>query len=378
MGGLDATTREATKAIGMMGAAIRAQKSCFRAAGFRTMRPILGSEPAEVHHLLGLPLDADGSARSLMCQVELRGKHNMHQIQAAFDEHGLPLETHLAAIQNRVVPKALWGAEFVIVRRDWENRLDNLQAGWLRRLLDTEVAVPRFALLWELGMPWRLRATVLCQVFRLLASVDLLPRAHLAAKVATVAAQWPATWVDTAAGLAEDLGLPRIASWANAGATDHPSQDAAARKLLLRRYMRGIVRPTISAVERRAAEDWWAQHPAAAENCSARAVDAAAAGWPVPAIRLWVQLRWRGKLTNRAASEQEVNACVVCGTACGNTVEHLLDECQEFSDVLRELHPPIQSGPGLLVKLRRPMSEEDVATAIRAASSLRRARKQSG
>ncbi len=55
-----------------------------------------------------------------MAQVDARAKQTMSRIQASFEELGLLLGEALAAMPNRVVPKALWGSEVIILRPDWE------------------------------------------------------------------------------------------------------------------------------------------------------------------------------------------------------------------------------------------------------------------
>jgi len=315
---------------------------------------------------------------SLMAQVERRGKEAMRMLQARFDELGLPLQAYLCALTHRVMPRALWGAELLIVRPDWEWRLDNLQAGWLRRLLDTQNAIPRWAVLYELGLHRRLRATILGRVLQLLASVDLLAPDHLLARVNTLAVQWPGTWASTAAELSEDLGIPRIRAWLQpptpqAGLSVEYSQTAAAKKRSVQRYMRKIVWPAIDDREGKVAATWWRAHPALLEIASVpvRAVEAGQMGWPMDTIRVWMQLRWRSKLTVRAGTPALAAACPVCAAPAANTTDHLFLECALTSAAFQGCRPPLRQGMELLCQLRRPTLAADSIQALRAAACIR-------
>jgi len=380
-GGLAATVASTEAAIRRMGGALHAKKCGLRIWGFKTRRPIMESEPLDAHPLLGVPLDVDASMTSLMVQVETRGREAMRYIQARFDELGLPLGAYLQAMTQRVEPRTLWGAELLIVRADWEVRLDSLQTGWLRRLLDSQNAIPRWAVMEELGLHRRLRAVVMGRALRLLACVDLQATSspdQLLPRVARIAACWPGTWMSSAVALGEDLKIPRIEQWLLAMQGQDMKSIAASGhrahcRRLVRRYMSKIVWPAIDATERHAAARWWADHADLQSQARApwKAVDAASMGWPVQTIRVWTQLRWRHKVTRRAASQELVDACPVCQLPAANTAAHLYTECMLLGVALSRLEPPMCLGTGMLRRLEQPTTAEDVNQALRVASCIR-------
>ena len=84
----------------------------------------------ECYSGLGIPLDREASMGSLLKQVDQRGDLSARTTVAAFDHLGFPLAAMIAAMQGRVLPKAAFGAEFLLVRGDWRKRLDAAQHRW--------------------------------------------------------------------------------------------------------------------------------------------------------------------------------------------------------------------------------------------------------
>ena len=100
-----------------------------------------------------------------------------------------------------------------------------------------------------------------------------------------------------------------------------------------------------------------------------RAIEAAAAGWQTGTIRVWVQLRWRNKLTIRAASKAGVDTCPVCQAPSANSADHLFSVCPLLAVAFSCL--PVSPGEELLLQLRLPRSADDAVQALRAASCVR-------
>ena len=167
--------------------------------------------------------------RSLLRQVEERGRYAMRATLTTLEELGFPLSAALAALSQRVRPKATYGAEFLLLRADWACRLDALQEHWLRRILDIPRGGTRQQLMWEVGEGWRLSAWVLGGAARLLARIAALPPAHLAVRVRKIAAEEPTTWAATVERELAALAIPTFEVW-RAASSGAASTKAAVRK----------------------------------------------------------------------------------------------------------------------------------------------------
>ena len=86
----------------------------------------------------------------------------------------MPLWLMFQALAQRVQPKATYAAVLLLVRRDWQARLDAIQDRWYKYALDLHKPIPRILLLREVGYPWRLSTQVRRGAIMLWARIALL------------------------------------------------------------------------------------------------------------------------------------------------------------------------------------------------------------
>ena len=118
-------------------------------------------------------------------------------------------------------------------------------------MLDMQTCAPRVVLLREAGIKWRLYATEVAKVCRLMATVETAPAGSLSKRVAAIAATLPLTWTSVAEGIMDEWGIePMI----NDKAEDEQRAPAAVKRKL-DKYMTDKVKPVINERERRWQEE---------------------------------------------------------------------------------------------------------------------------
>ena len=196
----------------------------------------------------------------------------------------MPLHAQLAAVEGRVLPKTLYGSEFLQLNRGAVVRLNGLQEALLRQLLDLQIRVPRVLLLQEVGITRRLSAIVLRRALGLWARLELLPSDHPCRVVAGVAVEHHRTWSTVMLNEVAELGIPSPREWA--GRDVDLSRPTARR--IAKNYAREVVDPVLEARE----EEW---REAELRTYPPRGVGTAAdllnLPIPVASIRAWAQLR---------------------------------------------------------------------------------------
>ena len=145
------------------------------------------------------------------------------------------------ALRQRVEPRACHGAEWLIIRRDWKARLDRLQDSWAMWLLGLEVRQPRVRLMREMGHNTRLSTRTMVRAIALKARIDMLPPAHICAKVASVAAGCLSTWTAVVIEQCRAWDIPPIMEWLGQHSCEHMSKSACKRKV--KEYIDRVVWP---------------------------------------------------------------------------------------------------------------------------------------
>ena len=188
------------------------KKTEYMGRGFCTRLPLdcgYGSAKICTRHVgLGIPMDEDVSMSGLMLQTEHRGDHGWSRALTAFRMLGLPPCAAIATLQSRVLPTACYGAALLIVRPDWQTRLNALQHRWLQALFGLTKKVPRVALLAAVGWPWRLSTLVTQHILLLLARLQSCDPHSETFKVHVLAADCPVSWSYMAHELADKLRIP--------------------------------------------------------------------------------------------------------------------------------------------------------------------------
>ena len=100
---------------------------------------------------MGVPPDSDSRMASLLKRIEDRGLVCWEAICDALEMLGFPLYVNMVVLRQRVMPRCTFGAEFVMIRADWQKRVDDLQDRWATRLLDLDKRRPRINSHRELG-----------------------------------------------------------------------------------------------------------------------------------------------------------------------------------------------------------------------------------
>jgi hypothetical protein len=252
-------------AAGRMRAKIKhgPDKTGYQCRGFVDQRaiPCAGGLAVNVlvRRALGVPLDADMRMTSLLLQVEQRARYGLQSSLAALHSLGFPLGSMLDSLDLRVLPGALHGSEFLILRPDFRTRMGALQDELFRNLL---LLPPCFAhlrvlLMRELGRTWRLHAQILLKNLLLIAQLDLLPVDHTCRTVLHVAEDHEATWAAVAVRELEALHAPRVGEWLDHGGSLTRQQS----KRAVWDYCRKILRPAINSVETEWVEKEMLRHP---------------------------------------------------------------------------------------------------------------------
>ena len=188
------------KAAVQMGAEFKLGKgaSVFQSRGMRRQAPIPCGEGciawSSVIQFLGCPRDADLSSSSLLKKIEKTALNTWHPLLTAVFTIGLPGSVCLAAYQHRVLPRALFASEIVILRGDWAARMDALQDKMIRMLFSVDASCARVRLILEAGVTWRLSSLVRRRVLALEARIALLPVHHVAKQVLTAGGSMITTW----------------------------------------------------------------------------------------------------------------------------------------------------------------------------------------
>ena len=118
------------------------------------------SSCVDAHICLGVPLDPEIRMHLLMRQIQSRGVFVWNGTMVAMALLRLPAMAMLAALHSRVLPKILYGCEFVETRHDWQPKFDSLLDGMLSNFLNLDKKVSRARLLTECGIQQRLSTTV--------------------------------------------------------------------------------------------------------------------------------------------------------------------------------------------------------------------------
>ena len=375
-GGLNATAAAVTHAVSLAGARIKngASKTAYRERNLNFQRSVQcgqgDAERVEVHVSLGAPLDSGGTMAALMAQVETRGRYGAQSTLVAMELLGMPLAAALRAWDKRVVPRCLYAAEFLLVRRDWKTRVDALQDFWLLRTLGLCPRVPRLHLHQDLGVQFRLSSVLLLAAMRLIARIDVLEPDHMAAAVRRAADNHGTTW--TAAVREEQalIGAPRIVDWLHGAWPATPQQ----RKAKCRAYSREVL---TMAVQR--AEDQWREQEEAARGPAPfpRTVDYALWGCTMTAVRGMAQLRLQGFLTELGGGHHQEGACPFCGGVAPAGADHLLRDCVSaapvVADAIRDT-PLLDSGPAeIAARFAAATEGPELRAAMIIAAALRRA-----
>ena len=236
---------------------------------------------------------------------------------------GMPMYVSLVALRQRVEPRCSFGAEFLLVRADWQTRLDALQDRWGMRLLGLDKRQPRVTLLRELGLEWRLSTKVKLRAVALKARIDMLPAVHVCAKVARVAAGVVFSWSAAVAQVQQDWAVPTISDWSSRQVAVATTKKQV--KQLVRKYMTEVVRPAAKAAE----QSWFAvenaKYPPKGKLVLADVLHSCDASWQDFAA--WGQLRLQGRFTRRGVDVKAM--CPLCCTQCDASLSHLLWECTQ-------------------------------------------------
>ena len=341
-------------------------KTCFRMSGGWGSKSRSCSqgviEHVRSHEGMGIPMDTDLRFLSLLRQIESRGVVCWQGFLTASVMLHLPVATTLRCIEQRLEPKACYGAEFLILRGDWKMRLDRMQVRWLRSLIDLDKPVPTVHLLEEAGQPLRLSAKVIISVANLLAKVALLPRDHLCARLARVAAEGE-SWTSVAKAVLGEVGIPPIEEWLDS----HQPCDPASAVKIRKKYMREIVRPAVLAEEAAWRDEAHKKYPRRLTSSLGQIAADAAHLFTLQAMRAWSQLRLQDYF-----SRVEATPCPLCKMRGPATAVHPLSECEVAADLLhgagclRAMVPARR-----LEALLKPADEATALEAVAAASEIR-------
>ena len=97
---------------------------------------VQGLVPAvQVHEGLGIPQNSTRRQMVLLAQVQKRGSVEMQKLNAAAEVLTLPLFTPNRGVEQRITPKACYGAEFLLTRPDYQVRVAEIQVRWFRTVL---------------------------------------------------------------------------------------------------------------------------------------------------------------------------------------------------------------------------------------------------
>jgi hypothetical protein len=243
--------RQLSKAAEAMKAELKlgAGKTEFQSVGFhenRSMPSGAGSvQKALIHKGLGLPLEDDLSFRALLKQVESRAVGTWQATLVAIEVLGLPAWVAIASLDARVLPKACFGAELLILTPGWQMRLDSLMDRLIKMLLRLPGSYPRLFLLQAIGRGRRLSTQVLYKCFALEARLDSLPERSLLSQVRSVAQQHSGTWAAVLAAQRASRQLPDITSWASGQSCRDMSKNQVKRRI--RRFMAEVIDPALIA-----------------------------------------------------------------------------------------------------------------------------------
>jgi len=315
----------------------------------------------------------------LMKQVEHRAQHGWNSLLTALELLGLPMRIALRALPLRVQTRACYAAPLLLVRPDWEARLNSVQDRWVTRLLDLEQPAPRIQLLRELGFPLRLATSILLAAIGLAARIEATLPDSQPAQVAAVAMSVPSSWLATVHRHLSDLALPSYPTWAE---RDHGlipgtwatrehgliagELTAAQRKRGVARYLDTVARPALLNREMAWREREAFRHPQ--RGLQATAAIAAGTAAPPSAIRAWAQFRIQGRLTSRRGAGTA--KCARCGIGMLRDGVHPLESCPQAEAAAREVAagtPWVGRPPRAVLAALRAGEDAEACMAVAAA-----------
>jgi hypothetical protein len=248
--------QQAAEAVDLAASETRAKvkhgktKRGYTGRDFHDETPIrVGGGQAEIQQCRvskGIQVDADGSMLSLIKRVENSARLGALTSSAALFSLHFTFSALLTCLEQRTIPKVLYGSEFLIMRPDFEPRLNALQDCLLRRTLGLQGnnSFSRAWLMVHCGWSRRLHAQVLLRALRLHAALLLCPEDSIHGVVLRRAQQHQETWANQAELALADLGCPAIQDWAATVATDCQSPTAVRRA-----YTKKILHPAIDRQE---------------------------------------------------------------------------------------------------------------------------------
>ena len=124
---------------------------------------------------LGCPKDAENSHACLMKQIERTALSTWRPSLTSLVMLGLPATVCTKAYNFRVLPRALFSSELVVLCAGWEKRADALQDKMIRMMFGLDAQCARVRLLLEAGVTWRLSSRIRLRALSLEARIALLP-----------------------------------------------------------------------------------------------------------------------------------------------------------------------------------------------------------
>ena len=141
----------------------------------------------------------------------------------------LPPRAAVATLQSRVLPKACFGAALLLVRPDWQTRLNAVQDRWLMQLFGLTVKRPRISLLAAVGKPRRLSTLVAHQAMTLLARMQSCSVGSETFKIHVLAKQCPVSW---SSAVLNFLARHELPSWLEFCDCNIPTERSEYKRLL--------------------------------------------------------------------------------------------------------------------------------------------------
>ncbi|CAK0906661.1 unnamed protein product [Prorocentrum cordatum] len=315
------------------------------AQGIPDERPIDDIHFVQQCVALGIPIEAGARMIGLMRRIEGRAQTAWDSALMGIELLGLPLQAALASLRGRVQPRACHGTALLLVRGDWEARLDAVFDRWVSRLLELSSPVPRVDLLREVGRPWRLSTRTLRDALALQARVEALPMDCDPRRVSSVAAGCASSWTAAVGRCAAALQVRGFRQWAAASCSLQP-QDLTkpAWKRLIKRYLQEEVDPRLHARE----IQWQGQERTKyAPRGAAVAIDA---------------LRLQGRFS--VTDGQAALKCRWCHQECADGSAHFLAcSCADAAAADAAAGTPWEGMPAAEV-FRRCREDADALTAV--------------
>ena len=164
----------------------------------------------------------------------------------------MPSHCLLTALEKRIIPKACFGAQFLILRADWAKRLDACLDRWVAHILAVPKRQHRIRLLFELGFPMRLSTRTLLAAFGLFARIQVLPDSHVCRPLAELASSRDSTWTFAMEARLSELGVPPPGQWCMEVCG---MQTQSQRKRAVKRYMAEVVQEALWTREKKWQEE---------------------------------------------------------------------------------------------------------------------------